>query len=555
MSVEIKRLSGSCKPLAIGRNFVLNAMMTKSVHSENQPEHQRLPGFLKAREEFLLGMILLLVSSAAAIKLYAVDKYAFILYGDAASHLVKARQLIDSWQPGLENIGTVWLPIPHILLIPFSAFDSLFFSGTAGAVLGIPLLIWTTILLFAIIRRLTDSRPIAFLSALIFGLNPNVIYLALTPMTELSFFFFIALGGYAIQRWLDDRDDRWFVMCSYAVMLATLSRYEAWLLAPCLAIIAGVQGYLSWKRSEPRRMWIMLGAALLSLSGIVLWLCWNKFMYGDFFQFAPWKYRPPPSAANNPMWYRQESVSLTLLRAVLNIFGPIVLIAALGGIVVLRKVVRESKQYLLFVFLSLPAIFIVAGILTDYVLIDQWWWNWRFVIVSGLFISVAVGIGLSELFKSVRSRAVRGVVVAALLAMPIVQMTVPTVSVATHEDAAKIFNGLTKYATAFGEKLGSTYKGGSVILFTGSGLGERIMISSGIPLKNFHLIQYPGGQDIQCAVNSGDTYVMLGKVRLPDSREVVDYWLDRKQLVLQHYDILFENENYILLVSKSPAKK
>ena len=555
MSVEIKSLSCSCKPLAIGEIFVFYNSMGQVVHSENQLRGEGLPGILKAREEYLLGIILLLVSSAAAIKLYAADKYAFILYGDAASHLVKARQLVDSWQPGLENIGTVWLPIPHFLLLPFSVFDALFFSGAAGAVVGIPLLIATSILLFAIVRRLTGSRPIALLSASLFGLNPNVVYLALTPMTELTFFFLITLGGYAIQRWLYEREDRWLLVCSVAVMLATLSRYEAWLLAPGVALVAVVDGYLSWKRHEHGRTRKMLLAALLSLGGIILWFCWNRFMYGDFFQFAPWKYRPPSSAANNPMWYRQEAVSMTLIRALVNIFGPIVLIAALGGIVVLRKVVRESKQYLLFVFLSLPAIFIFAGILTDFVLIDQWWWNWRFVIVSGLFFSVAAGIGVSELFKTVRSRAVRRVVVAALLAMPIVQLTVPSVSVATHEDAAKIFSGLTKYATAFGERLGSTYKGGTIILFTGTGLGERIMISSGIPLKNFHLIQYPGGQDIQSAVSSGDRYVVLGKVRLPDSREVVDYWLDRKQLVLQYYDVLFEDENYLLMSSKGFGKK
>lgn len=524
--------------------------MGQPVHSENQAIGEDLPMFLKVREELQLGIVLLLVSCAAAIKLYAADRHAFILYGDAASHLVKARQLVDSWQPGIENIGTVWLPVPHLLLLPFGFFDSLFFSGAAGLVVGIPFLVGTSLLLFAIVRRLTGSRPIALLSASIFGLNPNIIYLALTPMGELAFFFFIGLGAYAMQRWLYEREDRWLLVCSVAVMLGTLSRYEAWILAPCVALLAIVEGIVSWKRNERRRTWTMLWAALLSLGGIILWLGWNKFMYDDFLQFAPWKYRPPPSAANNPMWYRQEAVSVTLLRAVLNIFGPIVLLACLGGIGVLRKVVRETKQYLLFVFLAFPALFVFVGILTDYVLIDQWWWNWRFVIIFGLFVSVTGGIGVSELFKKVRSRVVRGVVIAALLAMPAVQLTVPAVSVATREDAAKIFSGLTKYATAFGEKLGSTYKGGSVVLFTGTGLGERIMISSSIPLKNFHPIRYPGGQDIQGAVRSGDRYVVLGKVRLPDSREVVDYWLERRELFLQYYDVVSEDENYILLVRK-----
>lgn len=536
--------------LAIGGNFVLNNIMMQPVHSENQPTQQSLLSFLKGREEYLLGIVLLLVSCVAAVRLYSADKYVFLLYGDAASHLVKARQLVDSWQPGIQNVGTVWLPIPHLLLLPFSAIDPLFYSGAAGPVVGIPLLIGTAVLLFAIVRRLTNSRPIAFLSALLFGLNPNIVYLALTPMNELNFFFFVALGGYALQRWLYGGGDRWLAGCSIAVTLATLCRYEAWLLAPFVALLATVESFSSWKRKEQRRAWQMVLIALLSLAGIVLWLCWNNFMYGDPLQFAPWKYRPAPSAANNPMRYRQEAVPVTLLRAVLNIFGPITLLACLGGIVRLRRVVREPRHHLLLLFLGLPALFIFVGILTDYVLIDQWWWNWRFVIVFGLFISVVGGIGVSELFQKMYSRIGRGIVVASLLAMPFVQLTVPSVSVATHEDAAKIFSGLTKSAAAFGERLGSTYKGGTVILFTGTGLGERIMISSWIPLKNFHLMQYPGGQDIQAAVRSGDRYVVLGKVRLPDSQEVVDYWLARRELFLRYYDIAFEDENYILLARK-----
>jgi hypothetical protein len=76
------------------------------------------------------------------------------------------------------------------------------------------------------------------------------------------------------------------------------------------------------------------------------------------------------------------------------------------------------------------------------------------------------------------------------------------------------------------------------------------MIASSIPLKNFHLIQCPGGRDIESAVRSGDRYVVLGKVRLPDSREVVDYWLARRKLFLQYYDIVLEDENYVLLAKK-----
>jgi hypothetical protein len=141
--------------------------------------------------------------------------------------------------------------------------------------------------------------------------------------------------------------------------------------------------------------------------------------------------------------------------------------------------------------------------------------------------------------------------------MPVLQISMRSVGVATYEDATKIFHGLSKDAAAFGGTLSRLHKGGSVLLFTGSGLADRIMVSSWLPLKNFHYIPYPGGQDIGGAIRSGDRYVVIGKVRLPDSREVVDYWLSRRELLLRHYDILLEDQNYLLLERKitSEARK
>jgi len=507
--------------------------------------------FIKDREAYALALLLLLVASGAGIVLYDIDKHVFLYFGDAASHIVKARQLIDSQHPGIEDIGTVWLPLPHFLLVPFVCFDSLFYSGIAGPALGIPFLVGTGVLLFLIVRRITGSSSIAFVSACLFGLNPNVIYMALTPMNELSLFFFVAVGGYAFLRWREDEDDRWLLLCAAAVMLASLCRYESWILAAFVSLVAARKGFSDWKRIGKWGTVRMLAIAVLSVTGILFWFCWNKFEFGDALQFAPLKYRPAPTDVGNPMRYRQEPVFITLTRAVLNVFGPIALLALVAGLVRLKRVATERRHIQLLVFFSFPALFMFAGILTDSVLIDQWWWNWRFVLTFGLFLSVVGGMGLSEFSSRASSRLARNVAVAALLLMPGVQLTVPSVSVATYEDATKIFHGLSKDAAAFGEKLGVIHKGGCVVLLTGSGLGQRIMVSSWLPLKDFHIIRFPGGQDILGPIRSGDRYVVIGKVQLPDSREVVNYWLSRRQVFLRYYDILLEDDQYILLESKT----
>jgi hypothetical protein len=283
------------------------------------------------------------------------------------------------------------------------------------------------------------------------------------------------------------------------------------------------------------------------MAGVIAWILWNAYEFGDPFRFAPWNFRSGPFSVNNPEGYRQEVVLVTLLRANLNIYGPMLLIACLAGLWRLRSADPDRRFGLLHLFLALPAIFVFSTILTDLVLIDEWWWNWRFVLVAGLFVTVAGGIGLTHVLARVNSRPVRGLIVASLLAMPIVQLAVPSVSVATYEDAAKIFSGPDHVAAAFGEQLGTMYEGGRIVLFTGSYGAERIMVSSGLALKTFHNIPFPGGQDIHLPIRSGDRYVVVGKKLLPDTREVVRYWLARRELFLRYYDVLFEDENYLLL--------
>ena len=52
--------------------------------------------------------------------------------------LCERDRLIDYSSPGLEQIGTVWLPLPHLMLLPFSLVDLLFKTGLAGTFISLP---------------------------------------------------------------------------------------------------------------------------------------------------------------------------------------------------------------------------------------------------------------------------------------------------------------------------------------------------------------------------------------------------------------------------------
>ena len=88
------------------------------------------PGTARAT---LLALAGLLAVSGAALAFCAARGYC-LYYGDATAHVNIARRLIDSRTPGWDQIGTVWLPLPHLLMLPLVRTDRLWQSGLAGAI-------------------------------------------------------------------------------------------------------------------------------------------------------------------------------------------------------------------------------------------------------------------------------------------------------------------------------------------------------------------------------------------------------------------------------------
>src|SRR5258708_3884868 len=57
-----------------------------------------------------------------------------LAYNDARSHLDISRRVVEGLKPGVAQLGSVWLPLPHILMVPFVWNDFLWHSGLAGAI-------------------------------------------------------------------------------------------------------------------------------------------------------------------------------------------------------------------------------------------------------------------------------------------------------------------------------------------------------------------------------------------------------------------------------------
>src|ERR1700739_4510904 len=57
-----------------------------------------------------------------------------LIYGDAVAHINIARRVFDSKTPGLLQLGTVWLPLPHLLMLPFVVSKQMWQSGAGGSI-------------------------------------------------------------------------------------------------------------------------------------------------------------------------------------------------------------------------------------------------------------------------------------------------------------------------------------------------------------------------------------------------------------------------------------
>ncbi|MFA6467589.1 MAG: hypothetical protein WCW35_01745 [Bacteroidota bacterium] len=499
------------------------------------------------KKELLLAFVVLCVAIGAGALLLWHDPRSLLYFGDSVSHIVRARQVIDSQTPGLFNIGTVWLPLPHLLLIPFAMVDSLFSSGIAGAMIGIPFLIGTVLLLFAIVRMLTGSFTIALFVALLFGLNPNLVYIALTPMNEISLIFFITLGGYALVRWHTLHQPYWIAFAAVAVLCATLCRYEAWLLAPFISILALKESITLWNRRQSSAA-LMLGLiAGISWLGIFFWLSWNYVYYNNALKFAEWTYSVGTSAVRSE--FRENPMDLVriIIDAYIWIFGPTMVTAGLLIFFSIRRLWARKDQFLLLVYFSLPAVFIQASLLIGFVQIDQWWWNWRFVLSSGLFLSVATAVGLQELFQKVRSRYLRSFVLITLCAVPIAQLTIPAVGVAVYNDAFKSYTAQSHAATILGKEMHIRYQSGSIAMLTGYGIGQRIILSSGLPVKSFNVRYFP----LDSTVILTDRYVILGKDRNAETAEFSLYWEENRRSLLTTYTVCIEDSFFIVLIKNT----
>jgi hypothetical protein len=238
---------------------------------------------------------------------YYFQRSDLLLYGDAVAHINIARRVFDSQTPGLLQLGTVWLPLPHLLMIPFIWSNAMWRNGAGGSIPSMLAYVLGVVGIFRLVRGMLGAdlrtKPAAGVGAVVaafaYGANPNLIYMQATAMTESIYLalFIWAVAYFAKFVWNLRKNDLQqedlgqmqsacspLFGCALCLAAAELTRYDGWFLAGVMGSAVGVIVLRRWRNQKLRRdaVKFLLGIAAVP----VLWLVYNGVVYGNALTFA-----------------------------------------------------------------------------------------------------------------------------------------------------------------------------------------------------------------------------------------------------------------------------
>ncbi len=234
--------------------------------------------------DILLVTLLLVLLSASAVWFVQARGYT-LYYGDAEAHLNHARRIFDSRTPGASELGTVWLPVPHLLMVPFVMDDRLWRTGLAGAIPSAASFVLSGVLLFAAAKSIFGSSAAGFTAAGTLAFNPNLLYLQSIPMTEVIAMACLMIVFYCTVRFRTTQSVLLPLIAGIAASAGSLTRYEGWFLIPFVTVYFLIA-------AKRRRLLTAALFAVLAITGPISWLAHNWFYAGDALAF----YRGPDSA-------------------------------------------------------------------------------------------------------------------------------------------------------------------------------------------------------------------------------------------------------------------
>ena len=305
-----------------------------------------------SRSVLLIGMLVGLCSFA-----YCFQNGLSTLHYDAKAHLVIARRVLDSVSPGYIQMGAHWLPLIHLLYLPFVWLDAQYRSPLFPCLISVISFALSGWLTCRLAMRLTGSAVAGGFAGVLLLANQNLQFLQSAPLTEPVFMVLFLLALDAWLRWRAQAAERVPWLAAVWAALGALCRYEGWLL---LGGIVAWTAYDAWSGQVLRKRAIR---AIAAYAGVFVLPALAHFGYiylriGDSFFSRV--------ARGNPAPY--ETFKRPFL-AILYHFGELAQVAAiiplligLAGVVWCLWASRERRRCAPYFLLWLPSLANIAAL-------------------------------------------------------------------------------------------------------------------------------------------------------------------------------------------------
>jgi len=364
------------------------------------------------RTESVVALLLGILSIASLLWYYSHNE--LLLYGDAVAHINIARRVIDnrSWLSSFFQLGTVWLPLPHVAMLPFVWSNRLWQSGVAGSIPSMVAYVLGGMGIFRLVSSFAPSlsqtqgkvgapesrRVPALVATAIYAFNPNLLYMQATAMNEPIYMAFLIWALVYLQEMLRAQAEdeaapareRALERCGICLAGGAWTRYDGWFTGAVVGAIVVVVVVRWWRRETDASRRRVLAKSLIEfllLNALipVFWLAYNHRVSGRAMDWANGPYSakaiaerttkrdaPPYPGKDHPLAAAQYSLKAAQLNMGNATWGRAMLaLAVLGTATAFWRFGRYQVALLLWLPLIFYALSVAYGSVP--IFIPTWW--------------------------------------------------------------------------------------------------------------------------------------------------------------------------------------
>lgn len=476
----------------------------------------KINSFIK---KYALWLIAIFLSAIAIFTFSVYHRNGLgLAYNDARSHLDIGRRVVENLKPGLAQLGSVWLPLPHILMVPTIWHDFMWHSGLAGALVSMISFVITGLLIYKFLEKLGVGILGRLIAVAVFISNMNILYLQSTAMTELLLIVTMTAGAYELMLWHKNDNLLNLIRSAFWIMLSALVRYDGWFLLFFATLLVTIHTWRKYGYKVTEGMVVLF--CTLAGFGIFLWLLWNQLIFKDalYFMFGPFSARAQQTQLEQAgdlltkanLWL---SLKVYLLALIYNAGAFTSLLGLIGAVIFwlnkkIKPQIKMASLALLVPFIfNVLALYLGHSVLFIQGVSGKTWFNVRYGVMMVPSLAIFTG------FLVDKAKDFRGVVIGLFLFVTF--FSIANVDAVTIDDAR--VGSSQKNVSEVSGWLEEHTKDEKGFILISAASHDAIIFSSGLPMKKF--IHEGTGAYWESATTSPDRWARWIVMRTHDEND------------------------------------